>query len=552
MAQKQEQHHVFQEMWDIVLRYRWRLIVPAFAITTLVLSVSLVLPRKYRAQAIFERRTDIVLTEMSNRGATRTFQNPRDSLAEELTGQPAIEELLRSVEPELGQFGLKTPLRRQMLRDDLQRHVLVHRDISSNDLDRIRVEYVGADPKLAQTLVNGLVRNYMSRARRDMDAQLSQSAAFFQAEVTRNRQVIEQLENQALDFEIKNGELLPENPNNVQMRLAETRQTLTQLISERDAAASRVESIAKGVQETQETVPTLVKGPNPELARLDGKLRQMTEELAVSTEVYKMKPEHPAVVDLKQQIERLKQEMAGTEIEVVTQRQFNPNPKRTELELQLSQAKSQHQALCNQVASLQQQTENMASEVERMFPIRSEYRKLTRDVSQAQRQVAFWEDNLRRVELAMAAESGDRGVKLDFVQPAAISSRPVSPDLGQVLTAAIGLGLLAGALSVFFAHRTNETFTDLEQLTSQFSLPTFGSVSELITKQQRRLRKLRRAILYPANAVVMGAVVIAMVAALYMDLEKPALWSAIKQDAASAALAGHATEPSAPKTSATE
>ena len=71
--------------------------------------------------------------------------------------------------------------------------------------------------------------------------------------------------------------------------------------------------------------------------------------------------------------------------------------------------------------------------------------KLCRDADQHRRQLAFWEDNLRRVRMAAAAENGDRGVKLDFIKPCPQLYRPVSPNVTQVLLAAVGLGLLAGA-----------------------------------------------------------------------------------------------------------
>ena len=53
---------------------RERVVLSAFAVTLMVLGMSLFLPRKYKSEAMFERRTDMVLSEMTARGATGNFQ----------------------------------------------------------------------------------------------------------------------------------------------------------------------------------------------------------------------------------------------------------------------------------------------------------------------------------------------------------------------------------------------------------------------------------------------------------------------------------------------
>src|SRR5690606_35088284 len=97
----------------------------------------------------------------------------------------------------------------------------------------------------------------------------------------------------------------------------------------------------------------------------------------------------------------------------------------------------------------------------------------------------------------------------------------VSPNIAQVFMAAIGLGLLAGSLAVFIAYRTDETFAHGEQMSEHFGIPLFGAVSELITHRHRQLRRLRRLVLYPVQAVVMAAVISGIASALYLDLVEP-------------------------------
>ncbi|MEZ6189727.1 MAG: hypothetical protein R3C45_00370 [Phycisphaerales bacterium] len=532
MSQKNAQQNAVLELWELLLRYRWRFVLPAFAITLGVLGMSMTLPRKYSSEAMFERRTDMVLTEMTAKGATRNFQDPRNSLVEEITGHLAVDELLTQLEPQLVEKGLlKSELDRQVLRTNIIRGAIVHWDVSSGSLDRVRVEYVSPDPQVAKLVVNGLVRNYIRRTQEAMDQRLRESADFFQNEVANSRGTIERLETRMLEFEIHNGDLLPESANGMQERLGSRETELQNMIAQRDAADVRAKNLKEAIENTPKTIPEQITAPNPELTRLMDKQRALQDQLTNATDVLKMKDAHPDVIILKQRVADLQAVIDKTDKTIVAQEQHKANPKLAELELQYTQAQTDHEALSRQIQVVSSQVKEMTAQTGDMFPVRSEYRKLTREVEQAQRQLAFWEDNLRRVDMTLAAEAGKRGVQLDFVRPGGVSAKPVSPNLAQVIMAAIGLGLLAGSLSVFFAHRTDETFASGDELARAFDMPLLGSVSELISRQQRKVRRIRSMILYPTNAMLMAAALIGMATVLYLDLEKPDVLASLKAKA---------------------
>jgi len=534
MSQKNTQQNAVLELWELLLRYRWRFILPAFAVTLGVLGMSLFLPRKYKSEATFERRTDMVLTEMTAKGATKNFQEPRTSLVEEITGRRAVDELIEQIEPNLEKMGLlKSELDRQVLQTNIVRGTIVHWDIASGALDRVRVEYVNPDPHVSKIVVNGLVANYIKRTQDSMDQRLRESGEFFRQEVADNRATIEELETKLLEFEINNGDLLPESTNSMQERLGARETELQETVAQRDAAIVRAKNLKDAIAETPPTILENITAPNPELTRLNDKYRKLTDELTNFTDVLKMRPAHPDVIALKQRVAELKVVVDGTDKTIVAQEQHKANPKLAELELQYTQAVGDREALTRQIEVVTEQVAKMSAQTGDMFPVRSGYRKLNREVEQAQRQLAFWEDNLRRVDMTLAAESGNRGIQLDFIKPGGIGAKPVSPNLAQVLMAAIGMGLMAGALSVFFAHRTDESFGSGAELAKTFDLPLLGTVSELISRQHRQTRRVRNMILYPTNAALMVAALIAMATILYLDLEKPNTLAGLRAKASS-------------------
>jgi hypothetical protein len=151
--------------------------------------------------------------------------------------------------------------------------------------------------------------------------------------------------------------------------------------------------------------------------------------------------------------------------------------------------------------------------------------KLDREIAQLQRQLGFWEDNLRRLDMIRAAESGDRGIRLAFIQPCGPLTHPVSPQWMQVLMAAVGLGLVAGAAAVLLAHRTDVTFHRGNELASALDLPLLGSVSEILSVRQQRARRVQRLVIYPLNLTAMAAVLVFMAGMLYLNLERPELFN---------------------------
>ena len=215
------------------------------------------------------------------------------------------------------------------------------------------------------------------------------------------------------------------------------------------------------------------------------------------------------------------EKISQTSKTIVREQHVGLNPAHRELDLRLTTEVANAETLANEATSVEQRVAAVSTESANLFPVRAEYRKLTRQIDEARRRLAFWEDNLRRIDLTMTAEKSQTGVELNFVKPCTEISRPVSPDLAQIILAAIVLGMLAGAVSVFSAYRTDESFTDAEQVPDAVGLPLFGSVSEIISRDQRRARRLRQTFVFPVGVAAMIAVLIAITTLLYMSLERP-------------------------------
>ncbi len=532
MSRSNNQAKALVDAWFILLRYKWRFIFPLFIVSAAVLALSLLLPRKYQAEAVFDRRTDQVLASIMVGSGQKTYDQHTTSIKQELTNGVSLDKAIDDVKPFVAMMAEKNgqDVNLAELRRDMARKLQVQFEIATQEHERISVKYIGTDPILSRLVINRLVHNYIDQAREQIAKGLEDTQSFFYDEVDRTRIKIENLENQKLTYEIKYAELLPDSPNSISMIQTQLDERVADLTRQLNIAKNQKDACQQALASTSQTVNSLVKERNPELIRLESKLRDLQNEYRTAVVVNKMTDRHPQVQDLQVQIAEVKQVIGNTQTEVVTRKTIASNNRFDELKLALTQAQTHYDAIeaeLSQVTERRQQLDMKASE---LFPIRSQYRKITRQMDQLQRELQFWEENLRRVQMARSAEDGNRGVQLAFIRPCTELTRPVAPNMFQILISAIGLGMISGAISLLFAHRTDETFHDGEQLSNSLHLPLLGEVSEIVSVQHRRMRKVRNMVLYPLNAVAMTTVLVTLVSVLYMNLQTNPNTDAIQND----------------------
>lgn len=534
MSQHEHEQKAFMEVWRILLRYRWRFVVPAFAAIALALAGSLALPRKYEANATFERTTNMVIRQMHNRGATQAYEDPSRALALQIVGNTAITQLLNKLQPKLNKMGvLHNAHDRRELHIRIHRQTTLDREISSGQLDRLRLEYIGNDPRVVRMVANGLVQQYIDRQRKQMQQRLDQSSQFFRRQVEQSRKQAKALEAQLLTFEIKHAELLPHTPNNIQTQIASLSNQLQKLQAQDDGLTSQITSIKSDLASQPKTITRKVPTADPELQHLQIERGNLEDQLNDDLQIKKMRPTHPDVIDLKQRIAMIDTRIKKASATPIMVNKTIANPKRQVLKDRLEQAIGDRDALDRQIAAMRTDLGRKSKAASNLYSVRSQYQSLQRQVAEAQHQIDFWQDNLRRISLSSVAENDHRGVSLRFVRPASRIITPVSPKLPQVLLAAAVLGLLTGSICVFLAYRSDDTFLRGDVAAKAMDLPLIGAVSEVVTQRYQRLRMLRNTILYPVNAIAMAIVLAGLITIVYLNLQRPQVYAALRGRAAS-------------------
>lgn len=538
---KQEQARAVYELWEVILQHRWRFVLPAFAATALVLFAGLFLPRKYEAVAYFERRNAPELIEAIRMGASESYIDPLGSLTEEIAGSHAITQVVNELEPRMQRVGyIKTNAELVELKRQVKNRLIVNREYSDRARIQLRLELTLDDPNISALIVNGLVDRYIEETRNTMINRAHSSIGYYDEMIAEHSQDLDKHQHELGVFEQEHAMLLPEQPFSIQAQLVKTQDDLSMLNTELEGLEIQRRSLQEAIQNEPATLPSVIHGMNPELTRLRLKLEEHQEKIDEHVNKMRMTEQHPQVVALREIEQDLLAKIEQTQENVVTSTQQNPNPKRADLELRLTAVSSERDALKEQIALRRSKIDELSLMSGDMLPVQNEHRKLVAAVNTSQKRVDYYESMRLRAENYLTPESGDRGVQLEFLQRASPHRQPVSPNVFQVVLVAMFMGTTAGALSVFLAHRTDESFRNARQVADATTIPVLGSVSELITRQHRRVRQLRYSIVYPMNAFVMATVLVVFTGLLYLDLERPELFNKIKDRAKS--LVQHPTE----------
>lgn len=187
-------------------------------------------PVKYTAMAKFERRSDPA-SEALVGSKSESFETSKQVLQQELAGFNA----LNAAAEDLEKKGLLPPLPRgndqkltpegQNLRQQLIRDLMDDRDLKVNflvrsaEVDLVSVEFTDKDPRLAQTLPNTLVTNYINNISEKMITNLTASRDFLQKKVDEANTRLTELTRKRTEFEREHAGMLPENPGTLQQEV---------------------------------------------------------------------------------------------------------------------------------------------------------------------------------------------------------------------------------------------------------------------------------------------------------------------------------------------
>jgi succinoglycan biosynthesis transport protein ExoP len=437
----------------LVLRARWRLATWVFLLVVgMVGAVTLLRAPQYTATASMvldvkspDPIAGVVLPGMTVVGYMATqlgvMQSERVALralqALQTDQDPALHQQWLDDTRGLGDF-------RSWLADGMLRRLQI---TPMRDSNVVTVAYTSTDPIGAAAAANAFVAAYIDTTLDLRVEPAKQYNNFFDGRTRQMRDELEQAQKRLSTYQQKKGIVASDERLDVEnLRLAELSSQLVALQAVANESGGRQSQSGANAERMQEVLnnPLLV-GLNTELARLEGRLNEVTARLGDS---------HPQVLELRANVSQLRERIDSETRRVAGSLTVNNNVNQTRL------------------AQLRASVDEQRNKLLRLKGQRDESAVLLRDVENAQR--AY--DMVVSRATQSGVESQATQTNVSVLKQATPPPRPSSPRLRLTLLVAVFIGMLLATCVVLLREHFDRRLRTTGDVTQGLRQPLLGAL----------------------------------------------------------------------------
>lgn len=546
---------VLARVLAILSHRRWAFIFPLLTGTLLALLISLYLPRRYVLSTLFERRDDVVITNLVSNNSPYSFETLRRSLNVDLVGYNALTEAVESLglDRDLprdanGELTPEGKAAKTAMIGGFARQLEVTLAEKSTYLDLIDLRYTGPNPRLGTQLVARLKDNYIKRTRERIAHILTKSHDFFSQEAGKRRERVAKMQAELLLTAVQHPGVDPNDPTILDQRLLAETQTVEDLERRRTEIQSKLATCEEYLQQINGTpahgatsrpamlLPNTV--PNPRRQRLAQEIEKVEAEIADARALKKMTDLHPTVVGLRQKLETLQREAEGVPAVLpAEQRVFPDAPVNSPLDAERRRVQMEMKSLTDAMKQLepdiarhQKEKTRLEEEKGNLFERRQSYVIAEQALQSAKSDLQVWEGHVETISRVMTAEVESRGIQFATVDDARRPAKPISPTLFGVLLVSLATGVGLGVATLFLCEILDRSFRNAHRVRQALGIPVLETIGEIRVGRSPRWISCGR--IMPLLASAEGLMVLGAGFLAYLSVEKPLVYEQVAAHAA--------------------
>jgi polysaccharide chain length determinant protein (PEP-CTERM system associated) len=366
--------------------------------------------------------------------------------------------------------------------------------VQSQESDLFTITYTSANPNLsnqenanlARRVVDNLIQIFMEENVTSDRDDINEAIRFFEDQLAERERQLEDAERRKAEFEEKYLGLLP-GEGDITSRLNQARADLDrvelELVQTRNSLGA-LQSQIGGTPATIDAPSFVVGGGAAPMTPTQQQLAAVQQQL---TDMYTRgwTDKHPDVIQAKAQIKRLQDLAAKERASGTSQLAAQSNPVYVNLKSMVFEKQSALAALNARAAQLKTAIADMTAKQIEQPGIVAEQAKLNRDYDVLQKQYQELLKSREEVRLRSDVESKTQQVKFRVVDPPSQPREPIAPNRPLFLSMVLFLGAGAGAALSFVLSQVHATYITAGQLEARFDYPVLGSVSEIVSDNQR-------------------------------------------------------------------
>lgn len=394
-----------------------------------------------------------------------------DVIQSDNVARQTIEQLHLADEPEFQKVIAKLPPNKRAPADlevaltgEFKSHLIVERQ---KDTRMLMVSYESNDPKLAASVANALVENYIEYSFRLKYDATRQATTWMEAQLNDLRKKVQKSQEALVEYEAKNSMVnVGDKESIAEQKLADLSRDLTEAQNDRVRKQSQRDLIGS------DTGRVRLLSDSPLLQRLQQTEADLKTQYADASQTYG--PTFPKVKRLEAQLEEVESLIAREQKRALDT-----------VNNDYSTAEARERLLSEAVAKQKE-------EVSRFNELSIQHNLLKRDFESNQ---ALYDNLLQRMKDATVA-AGLRATNIHLIDRAFPPTSPDRPKKGRTIVVGLAGGLVIGFLFSLLKETMDFSVSSAEELENLSGVPTLaivpdaGSVSKVLST--RRAARLQR------------------------------------------------------------
>jgi polysaccharide biosynthesis transport protein len=474
---------------------RWLALAVAWGVCLLGWLIVAMIPNKYESKAQIQVRTQSMLSDqigVDPRDQRRNIQE----LGQTLISSGNLEKVIRGTD--LGAT-IATPVEMAGKIEGLRANIEVKPE--QDDFFSITVKQPSG--KLARDVVQKLIDVAEDDNIAGDRKETSQTLRFLNAQIEARGKQLQEAESKRVAYETQNLGLLP-GVGSVSQRMeasrAELSQIDSQLIQARSALAALNGQLA-GTPATLNTPSTGGSGAPSALAQAQGELASMRARGFTDS--------HPDVISIRNQIANLRSQGNGA---AGSGGYRTPNPAYSSLQSMRAEREAAVSALSARKSSLQSDMAQLAAKQTAEPGVAAEYQRINRDYEALKEQYDKLLVNRDQISLRGQVETQTDAVQFRVVKEPSFSNVPAAPNRPLLLAGVLLAGIGVGVGTAFALGHLQTSFPTAAKLERASGLPVIGSISQMLTGEERARRKQKMKYFYSGSGALFGAFALLLVA----------------------------------------
>jgi uncharacterized protein involved in exopolysaccharide biosynthesis len=359
----------------------------------------------------------------------------------------------------------------------------IRRTGGRNEATLMSISFSGRNGQVVANVVNEYVTLIQQANSRDRETRVEGTLGFFQREVARLKQELEQQSARIVEFKNQNEGALPDD---LSFRLG--RQALLQERQgrlERDITAAQTQRqemirVFEATGRVENAASDVALSPDQQqLAELRRQLDILTTTLSLS---------NPRVVQLQRQIDRLEANLASvaaSDTQVPTPEVAVPSM----LEVSLSEIDSRLKLAQDELGQTNTELDNLERSITATSSNAITLASLERDYNNSQAQFNAAVGNLNEAQRNGTIDSSTLGQRIELIEAAALPQNPSGPNRTMIAATGIGGGIgMAGGLFVLL-ELLNLTIRRPAEIESRFGIRPIAAIPYIESGQEQMWRR---------------------------------------------------------------